>query len=186
MTGKKIFQAVIVLMLLLGAPVAAFADDGLLPIDVTTAVNCDNVDFEIDLPAGFGPYTVRLEFGDEEVFEAIEQPAGLLEVAHPYPHGGDFNWKLTVAGVAGSDSILGEAGGIVTIDGPTVTLGSTPDPPLLTIESGAASIVFSAEVSGGVEPYTYTWSTGDTVPAISVNPTIMTDFFINVTDVCDT
>ncbi len=30
-------------------------------------------------------------------------------------------------------------------------------PPLLTIESGAASILFKAEVSGGVGPYTYTW-----------------------------
>jgi hypothetical protein len=153
MTGKKIFQSVIVLMLLLGAPVAAFADDGLIPIDVTTAVNCDNVDFEIDLPAGFGPYTVRLEFGDTEKFEAIKQPAGLLEVAHPYPHGGDFNWTLNVAG-----SVLGAAKGTVTIDGPTVTLNSIPSTPLLTIDGGEASIEFNAAVVGGEAPYFYSWS----------------------------
>ncbi|TET31140.1 MAG: hypothetical protein E3J69_10400, partial [Anaerolineales bacterium] len=153
MTGKKMFQAVIVLMLLLGAPVAAFANG--ISIGVTTTVDCDNVDFKIDLPAGFGPYTVNLEFGDTEKFEAIEQPAGLLEVAHPYPHGGDFNWQLIVAS---SDSVLGEAEGTVTIDGPTVTLESTPSPPLLTIDGGEASIEFKAVVVDGVEPYFYSWS----------------------------
>jgi PKD repeat protein len=154
MTGKKIFQAVIVLMLLLGAPVATFAQDG-LHVDVTTTVNCDSVNFVIDLPEGFGPYTVSLEFGDTEAFVDINQPAGLLEVAHPYPHGGDFNWQLIVAG---SGNILGEAGGIVTIDGPVVTLGSTPSPPLLTIDGGEASIEFNAAVDGGVKPYFYSWS----------------------------
>ena len=153
MTGKKIFQAVIVLVLLLGAPIAAFAD-GELPGDVKTTVNCDKVDFEIDLLEGFGPYTVRLEFGDTEVFEAIEQPAGLLKVSHPYPSQGEYEWKLIVAG---SGNVLGEAEGTVTIDGPTVTLNSIPSPPLLTIESGEASIEFSAAVVGGVDPYIYTW-----------------------------
>ena len=154
MTGKKIFQSVIILMLLLGAPVAAFADG--LPIGVTTAVTCDKVDFDIELPAGFGPYTVRLEFGDTEVFKAIEQPAGLLEVpSHFYPSAGEYAWTLIVAG---SGNVLGEAEGTVTIDGLTVTLGSTPDPPLLTIDGEKASIEFEAAVVGGVEPYFYSWS----------------------------
>jgi len=154
MTGKKIFQAVIVLMLLLGAPVATFAQDGLF-IDVTTTVTCDKVDFDIDLPDGFGPYTVRLEFGDTEAFEGIDLSAGLLEVPHLYPSGGEYAWKLIVAD---SGSLLGEASGIVSIDGPVVTLDSTPSPPLLTIDGGEASIVFTAEVSGGQEPYLYSWS----------------------------
>ena len=153
MTGKKIFQSVIVLMLLLGAPVAAFAEG--LPIGVTTTVTCDKVDFDIDLPDGFGPYTVRLEFGDTEVFEDIELPAGLLEVPHFYPSAGEYAWTLIVAG---SGNVLGEAEGTVTIDGLTVTLGSTPDPPLLTIDGGEASIKFDAVVDGGVEPYFYSWS----------------------------
>jgi len=154
MTSKKIFQSVIVLMLLLGAPIATFAEAE-LPFGVTTTVNCDNVDFDITLLEGFGPYSVRLEFGDTEVFNAIEQPAGLLEVDHLYPHGGDFNWTLIVAN---NDSVFGEAEGTVTIDGPTVTLGSTPDPPLLTIDGEEASIEFKAVVVDGVEPYFYSWS----------------------------
>ena len=152
MNGKKIFQAVIVLMLLLGTPVAAFADG--LPVGVTTTVTCDKVDFDIDLPDGFGPYTIRLEFGDTEDFEAIEQPAGLLKVPHFYPSAGEYAWTLIVAG---SGNVLGKAEGTVTIDGLTVTLGSTPSPPLLTIDGGEASIEFEATVVGGEEPYFYTW-----------------------------
>ncbi len=155
MTGKKIFQSVIVLMLLLGAPVAAFAQDG-LSITVTADVSCDSVNFAFDLQGGSAPYTVRLEFGDDEIFEASEVPAGLFDVPQPhiYPYGGDFNWKLIVAD---NDSLLGEADGIVSIDGPVVTLGSTPSLPLLTIDLGEASIEFSALVTGGEEPYFYTW-----------------------------
>ena len=154
MTGKKIFQAVIVLMLLLGAPVAAFADG--LFIEVTTTVTCDNVDFDIVLPEGFDPYTVRLEFGDGYAFDDIEQPAGLLEVPYTYPSQGEYAWKLIVADGDGL-VILAEADGIVTIDGPVVVLNSDPMPPLLTIESGEASIDFITEVSGGTESNIYTW-----------------------------
>ena len=157
MTGKKIFQAVIVLILLLGAPVAAFADDG-LAVTVTTEVDCASVDFDIDLPVGFAPYKISLEFGDTEDFEANELPAGLFELPQPhaYPHGGDFKWTLIVTDNEGLVE-LGQAEGVVTIDGPIVILNSDPMPPLLTIESGDASILFKAEASGGVGPYTYTW-----------------------------
>jgi len=154
MNGKKIFQSVIVLMLLLGAPVAAFADG--LFIEVTTTVTCDNVDFDIVLPEGYDPYTVRLEFGDGYAFDDIKQPAGLLEVGYTYPSQGEYAWTLIVADDDGL-VILAEADGIVTIDGPTVTLDSIPSPPLLTIESGEASIDFITEVSGGTESNIYTW-----------------------------
>lgn len=40
--------------------------------------------------------------------------------------------------------------------------------------------------SGGIAPYTYTWSNGDTASIIGVSPTITSQFYINITDVCDT
>ncbi len=151
MTGKKIFQSVIVLLLLLGAPVAAFADDG-PPVIVTT--DCDSVNFAFDLPEGFGPYTVMLEFGDEEFFEKFDVPAGLFTEPHIYLSAGDFEWNLTITDRNDLEDITK---GIVTIDRPTVTLGSTPFPPLLTIDGGEASIEFSTLVTGGEGPYTYAW-----------------------------
>jgi PKD repeat protein len=155
MTGKKIFQSVIVLMLLLGAPVAAFAQAG-LSIDVTTSVSCDSANFAFDLPGDFASYKVMLEFGDEDDFDEIGQPAGSFNVTHPYPSQGEYEWTLTVTDDDGL-VIVAEADGIVTIDGPTVTLDSIPFPPLLTIESGEASIDFITEVSGGTESNIYTW-----------------------------
>ncbi len=157
MTGKKFLQAAIVLLLLLGAPVATFADDELF-INVTTTVDCDSVDFDIDLPDGFAPYKISLEFGDTEKFEANELPAGLYELPEPhaYPHGGDFKWTLIVSDNEGLVE-LRQAEGVVTIDGPVVTLDSIPSPPLLTIDGGEVSIEFITSVDGGIGPYFYSW-----------------------------
>ncbi|HUS84216.1 MAG TPA: PKD domain-containing protein, partial [Anaerolineales bacterium] len=153
MTGKKIFQAVIVLMLLLGAPVATFAQDS-LRITVTTDVSCDQVDFLIDVQGGLAPYTMQFAFGDSESFQDAGLASETIKVTHYYPSQGEYEWSLIIAD---NDSLLGEAEGVVAINGPVVILNSDPMPPLLTIESEAASIVFWAEVSGGVGPYTYTW-----------------------------
>ena len=147
MTGKKIFQSVIVLLLLLGAPVATFAQDG-LPITVTTSVSCDQVDFLIEFQGDLAPNTVTLTFGDSESFLNTELASEIIMVNQSYPSQGEYEWTLTVTDDDGL-VIVAEADGIVTIDGPTVSLGSVPILPLLTIESGEASIEFSADVIGG-------------------------------------
>ncbi|MGB2896050.1 MAG: hypothetical protein WBB65_07800 [Anaerolineales bacterium] len=176
MTGKKIFQAAIILVLLLGAPVSTFAQDVLvLSIDeVTTSVNCDQLTFSVAFSGGSGPYTIELNFGDTEIYTITVPSAGLFELPEPhfYPHGGDFEWNLTITD---DNDVEKETTGIVTIDGPIVTLDSMPSPPLLTIDGGEASIKFITSVTGGVEPYFYSWDldeddlpdtglTGDTAP----------------------
>jgi PKD repeat protein len=188
MTGKKIFQSVIVLILLLGAPVAAFADDE-LPVTVTTS--CDSVNFAFDLSGGLAPYTVDLKFGDTEFIYESGLPAGLFEVTHPYPSQGAFAWELKVTD---DNDLEEEADGIVTIDGPTVSLDSVPMPPLLTIESGEASIEFSADVIGGAGGNIYTWDLdGDGEPdaGLSENTASFTytaggnyEAAVSVTDSC--
>ncbi len=145
MTGKKIFQSVIVLVLLLGAPVAAFADD---EPPVTVTADCASVNFAFDLSGGLAPYTVDLKFGDTEFIYEIGQPAGLFNVTHLYPSQGVYEWTLSVTDNDGLVTIA-EGDGLVTIDGPTVSLSSVPMPPLLTIESGEASLEFTADVIGG-------------------------------------
>jgi PKD repeat protein len=155
MNGKKIFQSVIVLMLLLGAPVATFAQDG-LSITVTTSVSCDQVDFLIEFQGDLAPNTVTLTFGDSESFLNTEPASETIMVNHSYPSQGEYEWTLIVTDDDGL-VILAEADGKVTIDGPTVSLGSTPSPPLLTIESGEASIEFNADVIGGAGDNIYTW-----------------------------
>ena len=192
MTGKKIFQSVIVLLLLLGAPVATFAQDG-LSITVTTSVSCDQVDFLIEFQGDLAPNTVTLTFGDSESFLNIEPASETIMVNHSYPSQGEYDWTLTVTDDDGL-VILAEADGIVTIDGPTVSLDSVPMPPLLTIESGEASIEFSADVIGGAGGNIYTWDLdGDGEPdaGLSENTASFTytaggnyEAAVSVTDSC--
>lgn len=156
MTAKKIFQVITLLLLLVGAPVSTFAQDGLSIDEVTTSVNCDQLTFSVAFSGGSGPYTIELDFGDTEIYTTTVLSAGVFELpeSHFYPHGGDFEWNLTIT----DDNDVGkETTGIVTIDGPIVTLDSIPSPPLLTIDGGEASIEFIASVTGGVEDYFYSW-----------------------------
>ena len=163
MTGKKIFQSIIVLLLLLGAPVATFAQDG-LSITVTTSVSCDQVDFLIEFQGDLAPNTVTLTFGDSESFLYTEPASETIMMNHSYPSQGEYEWTLTVTDDDGL-VIIAEADGTVTIDGPTVSLDSVPTPPLLTIDGGEASIDFTTLVTGGEEPYFYSWDLdGDNLP----------------------
>lgn len=45
-------------------------------------------------------------------------------------------------------------------------------------------VVLGGPASGGVEPYTYLWNTGDTSSQISVTPTVTTTYYVQVTDPC--
>jgi PKD repeat protein len=155
MTAKKIFQVITLLLLLVGAPVSTFAQDGLSIDEVTTSVDCDKLTFSVAFSGGSGPYTIELDFGDTEIYTTTVLSAGLFELpeSHFYPHGGDFEWNLTITDDKGDEGTTG----IVTIDGPIVTLDSIPSPPLLTIDGGEASIEFIASVTGGVAPYFYSW-----------------------------
>lgn len=157
MFKKTWITATVLIALLLAMPIAAGAQGG-LSVGVTTDVLCDSVSFTSDftLESAFAPYAVTLAFGDDEVFVEDNVPAGeyALREDHIYPSAGNFTWNLTIAGENDFEDF---ATGEVTIDRPTVTLGSTPSPPLLTIDGGKASIGFEASVTGGEGPYTYAW-----------------------------
>lgn len=45
-------------------------------------------------------------------------------------------------------------------------------------------VVIGGIATGGVEPYHYLWSTGDTTPFITVQPTVTTTYYVQVTDPC--
>lgn len=45
-------------------------------------------------------------------------------------------------------------------------------------------VVLGGIASGGVEPYHYLWNTGDTTAYITVQPTVTTTYYVQVTDPC--
>lgn len=45
-------------------------------------------------------------------------------------------------------------------------------------------VVLGGPTTGGVEPYHYIWSTGDTTQFITVQPTVTTTYYVQVTDPC--
>ncbi|MGQ0829920.1 MAG: T9SS type A sorting domain-containing protein [Bacteroidota bacterium] len=79
-------------------------------------------------------------------------------------------------------SVTGSNGCIAT-DIVTVTVGS---PPTLDSEPGVACsgscATASATASGGIPPYTYLWSTGQTGSSINVCPPSTTQYTVTVTD----
>ncbi|MEZ5173962.1 MAG: choice-of-anchor L domain-containing protein [Bacteroidia bacterium] len=58
--------------------------------------------------------------------------------------------------------------------------------PDVSICNGQGPVVVSATPSGGVQPYTYSWNTGETSSSISVNPSSTTVYTVTVTDFCGT
>ncbi|MEI8204527.1 MAG: choice-of-anchor L domain-containing protein [Bacteroidota bacterium] len=53
-----------------------------------------------------------------------------------------------------------------------------------TLCGGYATI--GATVTGGIQPYSYLWNLGDTIPNIIVSPSVTTTYNVMVTDVCHT
>jgi len=151
--AKKGISFLFVLLLLVVFPLSAAAQEE-FTITVTTSASCgDQVDFTIVVEGGSVPYTVDLDFGDEESEEDVDIT---LPISHVYPSHGEWGWKVTLHD---GGRLLGEADGLVVLDGPIVTLSSAPlFPPLLTLDaSGQASSDFTANASGGIGPYTYAW-----------------------------
>jgi hypothetical protein len=158
---KKWGVRTLIVLLLLGISTSVgFAQSGLV-ISVTAALSCDEAVFEVGVTGGSAPYTLTWDFGDGETL--VEE--GITDLPHFTNHAylmqGDYGWTLTV--VSGEQE--GEASGTVSVDGPSVTLNSTPFPPLLYLDAGSASVEFSALVEGGSSPYSYEWDLdGDGTP----------------------
>jgi len=154
------------LLLLLVLPLTALAQAE-LAISVSTSQTCGEVAFAVDLAGGAPPYALLLEFGDGDSHAAGDLPEGPLEISHPYLVQGEYAWTLTVED---ADGAIASTQGAVSIEGPAVTLSSEPFPPLVTLESGTASVDFTAEATGGTPPYSFTWDLdGDGLPDEGLN-----------------
>jgi hypothetical protein len=122
--ARKGFYFIPELLPLLVFPQPVSAQDELI-VAVSTSVNCNKVDFTIEIADGTAPYTLLLEFGDEEAYIASDLTGAIIDVRHTYPAQRDYEWKITVQD---GDGLSAEAEGIVNIDGPSVILRMADKP----------------------------------------------------------
>ena len=108
-------------------------------------------DFEADVAGGLEPYTINWDFGDGSSEESDD------DVEHTFDVAGTYNVDLTVTDSSGrtaSDSMS------ITVEEP---------PPLTSVDIisndtegvAPATFEFEANLTGGTEPFTYSWDFGD-------------------------
>ena len=118
-------------------------------------------EFEADVIGGIEPYTISWNFGDGSVQSDEDDET----VEHTFDVAGTYNVDLTVTdstGTTESDSIL------ITVEAATPSPSPSPSP-LMSVDIisdgtegiAPATFVFQAEVTGGTEPYAYSWDFGD-------------------------
>ena len=108
-------------------------------------------DFEADVAGGLEPYTINWDFGDGSSEESDD------DVEHTFDVADTYNVDLTVTDSSGrtaSDSMS------ITVEEP---------PPLTSVDIisndtegvAPATFEFEANLTGGTEPFTYSWDFGD-------------------------
>jgi len=135
-----------------------FAQEGddFLVITVDPIPNCGEVQFTIQWTGGTLPsYLFFMDFGDGDSTEIIPTTESSMTLSHIYPDQGEFDWTVQV-GETGLGGLDGTLTGMLILEGPEVTLSSSPFPPLFEVND-AGTVDFSTSVSGGTLPYTYTW-----------------------------
>ncbi|HET7012219.1 MAG TPA: PKD domain-containing protein [Anaerolineales bacterium] len=138
----------------LALPASTFAQTG-LTVEASADVACDAATFTLNVSGGGGTYDVTWNFGDGESLAEPGVAAFPHEVDHTYAVSGEFSWSVMATDVA-DPALAGLTNGVVTI-GPSVELTSDVNPPILTLETGSATLNFTAAVTGGEAPYTYGW-----------------------------
>src|ERR671918_1155709 len=115
-------------------------------------------EFEANVAGGMQPYTISWDYGDEGTSGGEEEREENDEdVEHTFDVAGTYNMRVSVTDSTGrtaSGSIL------IIVDEP---------PPLTAVDIisndtegiAPATFEFEAEVTGGIEPYTYRWNFGD-------------------------
>jgi len=151
--SRSRFFLMLVLLCTLAFPLAASADTA-LGLLVSQEIDCDSVTFLIEINGGTEPYTLSFMYGDGEETSLGNLDAGSVELQHQYPAHGEYAWSLLIEDAVGETSA---DGGTVILEGPDITLSSTPFPPLLTIDGGEAPIEFLATSIGDTDPVAFLW-----------------------------
>jgi PKD repeat protein len=137
-----------------------------LTVEITSSDSTEGIapatfEFEADVTGGMEPHTIRWDFGDGssigEVEVEEEEEENDEDVEHTFDIAGLYNVRVSVTDSTGrtaADSML------IIVDEP---------PPLTAVDIisngtegiAPATFEFEANVTGGIEPYSYRWNFGD-------------------------
>ncbi len=168
----KILGVLTILVVSAGAAAgSAFAQepDSELSIFIEYGFNCGDGAAEVEFsvswePAEVDSYLFFMDFGDGETTDIFETEGSTLTLKHTYIDQGDYEIYVQVGEIAQvmgltTSGLTGEQTEILTLEGPEVTLLSAPAPPVFVVgEDG--QVTFTAETTGGTEPYAYEWDLG--------------------------
>ena len=155
---QKLVTALILAGFLIGPVVTGFAQEGDTDITVVadTVDTCGEVDFIFTWDTGTPPFIASLDFGDGDSSGHIDVDGYSVTISHTYLDQGDYEWSFHVSE---EDLLLGQRGSIteiLTLEGPEVTLSSSPFPPLFVV-GDEGLVEFSTTVTDGTTPYSYQW-----------------------------
>ena len=130
------------------ATVAYAAGDLEITIAEVTVGICGQVSFEFAWENGTGNDRYSMDFGNGDITEDVEISESTITIPYEYLPQGDYQWTFTINDVSVSETL--------TVEGPKVTLISNPFPAI--IDAGnPVPVIFTANVDGGSENYTYEW-----------------------------
>ena len=147
--------------------------------------------FNFSIEAGSPPFIVMMDFGDGDSTGIIDVAGTTYTVEHTYPDQGDYEWNFQAA-EANEFGTSGTISELVTLAGPTVSLSSSPFPPLFVV-GDTGEVDFTTAVTDGTQPYTYDWDLdgdgsfdGETADTASFAYTEIGKFYpmVLVTDSC--
>jgi hypothetical protein len=123
-------------------------------VEIETTVECSTVTFSIVISGGTPPYDLTWFFNDGEgmTVSGIHETSYLIN--HVYPAPGSYEWVVLIYDSLGAEVTYSDT---VVIGGPTVSLTPDPDPPILELDSGEASVSLIAKATGGNPEYSFIW-----------------------------
>src|SRR6266566_4889552 len=127
-------------------PPALSASFAYLP---TTPIASTVVSFTATASGGTPPYTYSWSFGDGATGTG-------LTTSHTYSSSGSYTVTLTVTDSAGGSAKSTQTIQVSPVSALVASFTSSPSQPL-----SGQSVTFTGSATGGIAPYTYSWSFGD-------------------------
>jgi gliding motility-associated-like protein len=139
-----------------------------LPITVSGTAT-EGVDYgNIPSSVTFAPGQTSISFSFDIYGDGLVEGDETVKIEFDYPD------------PCGNSNLISADFKIIDVDPLVVTI------PEQTVNCAGDEAVLTGVITGGIDQYSYTWSTGDNTQSITVSPEVTTDYTLSVVDLCVT